>query len=43
MTDIGKPTREIYVEPMKIPVPQRAPAPPPQTQTPKPVPKRVPA
>jgi hypothetical protein len=43
MTDIGKPTREIYVEPVTIPVPQRAPAPPPQTQTPKPVPKGVPA
>jgi len=43
MTDIGKPTREIYVEPVNIPVPQRAPAPPPQTQTPKPVPKKVPA
>ncbi len=43
MTQIGKPKREIYVEPMNVPVPQRTPAPPPQKQTPKPVPKKVPA
>jgi len=43
MTQIGKPKREIYVEPMNVPVPQRTPTPPPQKQTPKPVPKKVPA
>jgi hypothetical protein len=42
MAQIGKPTREIYIEPMNMPVPQRTPALPPQ-KTPKPVPKRVPA
>jgi hypothetical protein len=43
MTDIGKPTREIYVEPVKIPVPQRTPAQPPEKEMPNPVPKTVPA
>ena len=42
MAQIGKPRREIYVEPTKVPLPQRTPAPP-ERQTPKPVPKRVPA
>ena len=43
MAQIGKPTREIYIEPMNVPVPQRTPAPAPQKQTPKPLPKKVPA
>jgi hypothetical protein len=43
MAQIGKPKREIYVEPMNMPVPQRTPALPPQKQTSKPAPKRVPA
>jgi hypothetical protein len=43
MAQIGKPKREIYVEPMNTPVPQRTPALPLQKQTPKPVPKKVPA
>jgi hypothetical protein len=43
MAQIGKPTREIYVEPTKMPVPQRSPALPPQKPTPESVPKKVPA
>jgi hypothetical protein len=43
MAQIGKPKREIYVEPTNMPVPQRTPALPSPKQTPTPVPKKVPA
>jgi hypothetical protein len=40
MAQIGKPKREIYVEPLEIPVPQREVKP---IETPAPEPVKVPA
>lgn len=42
MAQIGEPTKEIYVEPLEVPVPQRVPITAP-SETPAPQPVGVPA